>query len=267
MKQQKQKTVDIMKSEMSLDEQAKSLLQERKCVQIAHFMIKQEAFKDIKMCVQLRDNYYYIQEWGYYKRISQNFIEKKIFEWAQSYGVIFLQAEIVKIYKQFELYNGVEPKEVERDTNHICFSNGLYNLQENKLIPHTPDIFVTESLGYPYQEDCSTNRFQAYLQEFCENKPEKIHFVRSWMKLLISSFHQTQTFLYVVGPGGSGKSIFESICKALVGMDNCITTSCSAMNNDRFEAVNFKNKVLVTISDSEKLSGNLSVLKMLTGGD
>jgi putative DNA primase/helicase len=56
------------------------------------------------------------------------------------------------------------------------------------------------------------------------------------------------------------------ICKA--GDKNTVTTSLSSMNNDRFEPINFKNKSLISISDSERFKGtNLSPLKMLTGGD
>ena len=39
------------------------------------------------------------------------------------------------------------------------------------------------------------------------------------------------------------------------------------MNSDRFEAMNFRNKMLIIISHSDNFSGNVAVLKTLTGGD
>lgn len=53
----------------------------------------------------------------------------------------------------------------------------------------------------------------------------------------------------------------------MVGMENTISTSLSNINNDRFETINFKNKMLVSVSNSETFKRNVVQLKRLTGGD
>jgi len=107
-----------------------------------------------------------------------------------------------------------------------------------------------------------------YFNTFCSHDKEKILFLRSWLKLLIHNYTHTQTFLTIIGGGGTEKTVLETTFKALVGERNTVTSTLSAMNNDRFELINFKNKSLVTISDSDRVRGiNLGPLKMLTGCD
>jgi len=78
---------------------------------------------------------------------------------------------------------------------------------------------------------------------------------------------QGQTFLFLLGPGASGKSICVNIQAALVGHDNVVNTSLKSMNLDQFETSNYFNKSLITINDSELFRGSLATLKQLTGGD
>jgi P4 family phage/plasmid primase-like protien len=236
-------------------------------VDITDFLLTLEEFKYIVICPPLGFNYYYDDKEGCYKKVSDDYIERLIDSTLIRFGIKFTYLKIKNLYKQISLKKGVEESDT-KDSNYVCFSNGIYNLHTQELIPHIPDIFCTDNLGFPYLENCSTSTFMDYLKKFCNYKEEKKDFLRYWLKLLIHNYPYTQTFLVIIGPGGSGKFVFEMICKALVGDRNTVTTSFSSMNNDRFEPINFKNKSLVSISDSERFRGtNLSPLKMLTGGD
>ncbi len=53
-----------------------------------------------------------------------------------------------------------------------------------------------------------------------------------------------------------------------VGMDSTITTTLKALNSDPFEVSNLAGKRAThLISETERYRGDLSVLKMITGGD
>ena len=154
-----------------------------------------------------------------------------------------------------------------KDPRYIFFKNGLYDLDESRLIDHTPKTFTIENLGFNYSDvKIPTPWFDKYMENFVSD-PKTQEFLQAWVTLLLHSHHYTQTFFYLEGPGGTGKSIFENICKALVGINNCVSTTLASMNSARFETINFLNKQLVTISDSEGFKGSYSRLKNITGGD
>jgi phage/plasmid-associated DNA primase len=235
-------------------------------VEFTDILLTLHQFKYIVICPSTGINYSYDIKKGYYKTIGEDHIERLIDKTLLKYGIKFDHKKIKNLYKQMSLKKGVNESET-RNTNFICFSNGLYDLESEKLIPHTPEIFCTDNLGFPYLKACPIDNFMKYIDYFCSYNEENKFFLRSWLTLLIYNYPHTQTFLVIVGPGGSGKSLFETICKALVGDNNTITTSLNAMNNDRFEPINFKNKSLVSISLEKFKRTNLSPLKMLTGGD
>ena len=54
---------------------------------------------------------------------------------------------------------------------------------------------------------------------------------------------------------------------AFIGKESAITTSLKVLNSDRFEITNLVGKKLISIVDSTFYKGDVSVLKMLTGGD
>lgn len=55
-------------------------------------------------------------------------------------------------------------------------------------------------------------------------------------------YRETQTFLYILGQAGTGKSILGHIASALVGDQVTVVTSLRALNNDPFELYNFSKR-------------------------
>jgi putative DNA primase/helicase len=76
-----------------------------------------------------------------------------------------------------------------------------------------------------------------------------------------------QTFLELVGPGGTGKSTFLQLCSLLVGQDNCHATELKRLETNQYETASIYGKRLVLISDSSRYGGDVEILKQLTGGD
>ncbi len=74
-------------------------------------------------------------------------------------------------------------------------------------------------------------------------------------------------FLYIVGPGSSGKSVFAHIISSLLPLEDVIATRLKDLNQDKFEVLNLANKLLVIINDLEEYVGDLSVLKAFVGQD
>jgi hypothetical protein len=146
-------------------------------VEISYFLLNLRKFQYIVICPPLGLNYYYDNDKGCYNKVSEDYIERFIDQTLISFGVKFTHLKIRSIYKQVSLKKGVEESDT-KDTYYVCFSNGLYNLHTQELIAHTPEIFCTDNLGFPYLEDCPISHFMDYLNKFCSYQEEKKNFLR-----------------------------------------------------------------------------------------
>lgn len=92
-------------------------------------------------------------------------------------------------------------------------------------------------------------------------------FLKSFAWALIHGRSDFQLILHLIGPGGTGKSIFGLLMTALVGKEVTVTTTLKAIQGNSFENSNLVGKKLILVSDAEDYRGDLSSLKQLTGGD
>lgn len=98
-------------------------------------------FKHLKLCPKINEYYTYVPELGCYHKRSENYVESLIYKKGlEIYKQIWKHTHVSNIFKQMLLLKGVEPHEVERNPRYICFSNGLYDLEKDLLIEHTPNI-------------------------------------------------------------------------------------------------------------------------------
>lgn len=152
-------------------------------VELAIDFSKREIFKHMRMNVETGRTYFY-KDQGYYEEVSENFIHKLIYQESIKDGNILNHTQVSSLFKQLELILGAEKGDVEKDLNYVNFKNGLFNLKEGKLIPHTPEIFTLDQLSYEYREDFVIDNFMDYLDSFTEGNKELIQFLRAWTNLL-----------------------------------------------------------------------------------
>ena len=60
------------------------------------------------------------------------------------------RAEIISFIK---LKSWVHTDEVNKNWNEVVFNNGIYNIYENKLYPHSPSKYNTIYVDYDYNSD------------------------------------------------------------------------------------------------------------------
>jgi putative DNA primase/helicase len=148
----------------------------------------------------------------------------------------------------------------------IPFKNGVLNFKTHKFIEHCPGNRLTWSLPYDYNLMNNCQPIQDWMLEMF-GSPEMVKFVRAYLNCIVTSRTDLQSYLELIGPGGTGKSTLIRLAQALVGVQNCHTTSLVKLENDKFETANIYNKKLIVITDSERYGGGVSILKAITGGD
>lgn len=166
------------------------------------------------------------------------------------------------------------------DTNeqYINVRNGLYNLKNKHLDPHTPKIYSTIQLNCEYHpEDTNRAVFTKYINDLCSDidgniDEEKKAIIQEYMGLILSNVKVSRTKLCLVLYsllGNSGKSQLLNLINFILGEDKIANIPLQQMNEDsRFSLGGIVGKRLISVGDQ---TGNdiedSSVFKQLTGGD
>ena len=149
----------------------------------------------------------------------------------------------------------------------IPLTNGVLDLATHKLIPHSPEHRLTWCLPYEYNPLALCNPIQDWLKEMCQGDEDLVQLLRAYLHGIVTGRTDWQKYLELIGPGGTGKGTFFRLAIALVGLKNTHTTTLEKLEKSRFETASLKDKRLVVITDSERYTGAVSILKALTGQD
>ena len=115
------------------------------CEEIAeHVLISKQILKKYYIFYYHAD--FYVYENGVYRR-NRNLIEKAIIE-INPNAKKSLRTEVLE-YIRIE----TTKNDIDVDTRFINFQNGLFDLEEQKLIPHSHDFFVTTQVHAIFIED------------------------------------------------------------------------------------------------------------------
>jgi putative DNA primase/helicase len=150
----------------------------------------------------------------------------------------------------------------------ICFRNGVLNLRDRVLYPHSPDYFFISQLPFDWLPNAPDPQVVIdWLLEAVGGHSDQVRLLRAWINAIIQSRPDLQRFLEIIGDGGSGKGTFTRLCLALLGKDAVHSTMLKQLEENRFETARIFGKKLTVITDAEKWHGDVSVLKSITGQD
>jgi len=145
--------------------------------------------------------------------------------------------------------------------------NGLFRVDEQKLIPHSPDIFTTNELPHKFDPNAKCPRFMQYLDEvFCNDK-DTIHFAQEAVGY---SFHKqmpTAAIFLLIGDGCNGKSIFNNILSALHGPENTCTLGLRQLGNEYYLMELLGKMINVSTESTTQRGVNTDLIKAMSSGD
>ena len=144
----------LRKEKKSLNPYYHEGTQDKDVTRITKKLVQMDAFKLIKICPDLNVCYVYYPLKGYWKQVTPNYIKRMVWKSTEVYRSSRNHQFVTNVYNTLELTNGVLPEEVQRDPRYICFLDGVYDLVYDKLLPHTPEIFVTSNLDFHFSSEC-----------------------------------------------------------------------------------------------------------------
>lgn len=164
-----------------------------------------------------------------------------------------------------------EQEQLNGDPDIVCLKNGLLNLKEWKLYPHSPDVYCTMQLDCVFTERMpETPVYDKTLYAYCEGDPDKQNFIMQYQGAIFSNVpgYKFKRFLLTIGERDSGKTILKRLTEILVGKGNYNNCDLADLENNRFAAASLHLKKLSGTNDLRAAKiPEVGRLLQLTGGD
>ncbi|MBD2047269.1 DUF3854 domain-containing protein [Coleofasciculus sp. FACHB-64] len=149
----------------------------------------------------------------------------------------------------------------------LPLENGVLNFTTKEFKPHSPENRLTWCLPYSFNILATCEPIEEWLLDMVNGDTQLVQLLRAYLNAIVKGRTDLQRYIELIGPGGTGKSTFIRLATALIGLNNTHTTTLQKLEGSRFETASIYGKRLVVITDSERYSGGVSVLKALTGQD
>jgi len=181
---------------------------------------------------------------------------------------------ISNILKMLKLRNEFQIKKWPSNKHIIPFGQLIFNIKTNQIKELTPEYYTRYHIPIDSNDfhkldikDFLKTNIYKYLCEVTNNNSYMIYLILSFMYCAICRISHFQTFIELIGPGGTGKSTLANLFIALVGIENVMITDLDNLEKNRFETANLKDKCLLILPDLQPFGPFSGKFKNITGND
>jgi putative DNA primase/helicase len=165
------------------------------------------------------------------------------------------------------LHSDLEVRDWEEAAGLIPLRDGVLNQITQELKPHAPGHRFTWQLPFKWSDrSVGCEPIEKFLLKITGNQVIA-DVLMAFLAAIVTRRSDLQRYLELIGGGGTGKSTFMALARALAGSDNTVSSQLKHLENNQFETAKFYGKILALFPDSERWQGEVSVLKQMTGQD
>lgn len=153
----------------------------------------------------------------------------------------------------------------------LCLRNGVLDLRQWTLFPHSPEYFFTSCLNVDFSDSAPVDApvFEQFLQRVTGGNPVLRQRMLETLGLLLTTDMNAKVFVFIQGVADSGKSVFGQVITDFFNPEDISCVDIFRMG-DRFTTHTLVDKRLNISMDlpSTRLHESaVGVVKMLTGND
>lgn len=177
-------------------------------------------------------------------------------------------AQITDAEKQWRLQILKEIRELNANPFMINIKNGVYNVLEDKLYAHSPDILSTIQLNVRYDPDANCPLFKKFLSDSMDGDMDQVRLLQEMLGYFLVPITKSQKCFVIVGAAGAGKSVLLNVLnEILLGSGNVSNVSWQSLN-DRFKTAELFGKLANIFADlpTKNIDDN-GIFKALVGED
>lgn len=121
---------------------------------------------------------------------------------------------IAKIFDEVSIQS---PSQFDSNMWLLGLPNGVFDLQQGRLLPHSPDHLITKCAGAAYDRFAFCPQWLKFLHDVFEGDAEKIAFVQRAVGYTLCGNIDEEKLFLLHGRGANGKSVFGNVIAALFG--------------------------------------------------
>jgi putative DNA primase/helicase len=159
-----------------------------------------------------------------------------------------------------------EPDRFDVDPSIINVKNGLLNIWNGELKPHTPDLFYTVQLPVEYNPGAGCTKIKRFFGEVVYQEDiTLLEEVTAWLLWRPYDIHKA---IMLYGAGRNGKSAFLRLLESFIGIENIAHVSLPKLVTDRFAGIDLVGKAGNFFGDlPAKDLSETETFKAATGND
>jgi putative DNA primase/helicase len=165
------------------------------------------------------------------------------------------------------LHSDLEVRDWNEAAGLIPLRDGVLDQVTQELKPHAPGHRFTWQLPFKWSDrSIGCKPIEEFLLKITGTQAIA-NVLLAFLNCIVTRQSKYQRYLELKGGGGTGKSTYMGLARALAGEDNTVSSQLKHLENNQFETAKFYGKLLALFPDSERWQGEVSVLKQMTGQD
>ena len=152
----------------------------------------------------------------------------------------------------------------------ISLQNGIYNLEESILMPHSLGFFTQNALNFEFDPKAECPTWTKFLQDVWGEDLQSIECLQEMFGYILSGETNQQKFFNLIGPRRSGKGTINRVLVDLLGQHNTVAPQLEELC-DTFGLQPWLGKLLASFTDARAPERNrsavVSQLLRIVGGD
>ncbi|MCK4378512.1 MAG: hypothetical protein KAW01_04170, partial [Deltaproteobacteria bacterium] len=160
-----------------------------------------------------------------------------------------------------------EEKTVADQLRYLTVGNGLYDIKNRELIPHTHTIFSTNLLPYDYDSSAICSRWLQYLDEVALGDQGMINCLQEAAGYIFCMSIPKPALFFLVGSGANGKSVFLNILTELVGKNNSCSVNLNLLSQEYYIRELQNKMVNISTETPRNRQTTMNQVKAICAGD
>lgn len=194
---------------------------------------------------------------------ANNLLERELMDYYKGH-----QAD--EIIRRLRHRNQTRRKELNARTTDkklVCVGNGVVNLENGKLLDHSPEYKFTRGLEWDYEPAKADAKPVMDLLDDVTKREQDRDTLLDHLAHGLMPGHPYRAFVMMYGPGSNGKTVVGDVFRQFVGTENTASVELQDFADDDF-ATGALPSAFINVGDDVSIGElrDTSTLKSLTGG-
>ncbi|WP_432199343.1 DNA primase family protein [Anoxybacillus gonensis] len=228
-------------------------------------LLKRHIFK----CCEGR-MYLYDENTGCFKELNDNQLKIVVrSDWPKEIERLLTKSKVDDIIDRLKSCNKIQVGNSDFDsyTHFINFKNGVLNLTNWKLYPHSPKYNFSSFINAQYNVNVQGKVFMNFIRQCTDGDATKENLIQEILGYVISNYTTAKKFFVFIGKPHTGKSTLLDVLKEIVGEEYTTSIPIHQLGERFMKAKLFRAKLNISGEMTDVELKNLDTLKALTGND